>query len=438
MSIVNLNTVVTYASEPSNLQQSGALISLGATTLAVNSYSYCGNLAAVQALIGSGATGNGSEILRMATTFFAQGNGVGLYVLELGAEAAAGDDIPALQTWIANNPGIFYAFLTPQVWDAVDGVQSITITAGGSGYTTTTVAATFTAPTSGVTATGYGIVTGGSITSFVITNPGSGYTAAPTLTFAAPTSGVTATGTAVLGGALAGIANNYGSPNSQVYFFVTTTQTTLANYAGNKAVFALVPSPSALASEFQCAAPFEAWLLNNATQTMLQGMAFRYMYGVTPWPASGQSAAITAIKAANGNIIETAAQAGVSTAMLAEGTLMSGAQAMSWYGLNFFQIQVQRALAAAVINGSNSQPRLPYDFHGVNVLAGVANSIASQAVSIKAAAAITISAVPFATYVADNPDNYAAGIYGGLSALFTAQQGFLKIYFNIDAVQFAG
>ena len=438
MSIVNLNTVVTYASEPSNLQQSGALISLGATTLATNSYSYCGNLAAVQALIGSGATGNGSEILRMATTFFAQGNGVGLYVLELGAEAAAGDDIPALQTWIANNPGIFYAFLTPQVWDAVEGVQSVTITAGGSGYTTTTVAATFTAPTSGVPATGYGIVTGGSITSFVITNPGSGYTAAPTLTFAAPTSGVTATGTAVLGGALAGIANNYGSPNSQVYFFVTTTQTTVTNYAGNKAVFALVPSPSALAAEFQCAAPFEAWLLNNATQTMMQPMSFRYMYGVTPWPASGQSSAIAAIKAANGNIVETAAQGGISTAMIANGTVMSGAQAMSWYGLNFFQIQVQRALAAAVINGSNSQPPLLYDFHGVNVLAGVANSIASQAVSIKAAAAITISAVPFATYVADNPDNYAAGIYGGLSALFTAQQGFLKIYFNIDAVQFAG
>ena len=171
---------------------------------------------------------------------------------------------------------------------------------------------------------------------------------------------------------------------------------------------------------------------------MMQPMSFRYMYGVTPWPASGQSSAIAAIKAANGNIVETAAQGGISTAMIANGTVMSGAQAMSWYGLNFFQIQVQRALAAAVINGSNSQPPLLYDFHGVNVLAGVANSIASQAVSIKAAAAITISAVPFATYVADNPDNYAAGIYGGLSALFTAQQGFLKIYFNIDAVQFAG
>jgi hypothetical protein len=438
MSIVNLNTVVTYASEPSDLQQSGALISLGATTLATNAYAYCGNLAAVNALVGTGATGNGAEIVRMATTFFAQGNGVGCYVLELGVETTVGDDIPVLQSWIANNPGIFYAFLTPQTWDAVDGVQSVTITAGGSGYTTSTVAATFTAPTSGVTATGYGIVTGGSVTSFVITNPGSGYTAAPTLTFAAPTTGVTATGTAVLGGALAGIANNYSSPNSQVYFFVTTTQATVTNYAGNKAVFALVPSPSALAGEFQCAAPFEAWLLNNATQTMLQGMAYRYMYAVTPWPASGQSAAITAIKAANGNIIESAAQGSISAAMIADGTVMSGAQAMSWYGLNFFQIQVQQALAAAIINGSNSQPPLFYDFHGVNVLLSVANSVAAQAVAIKAAAAITISAIPFATYIADNPDNYAAGIYGGLSAIFTAQQGFLKIYFNIDAVQFAG
>lgn len=73
-------------------------------------------------------------------------------------------------------------------------VESVTITAGGTGYTAPTVA--FSAPTSGVTATGTVVVAAGVVTGIVITEPGSGYTAAPTATISDDDgSGATATTT---------------------------------------------------------------------------------------------------------------------------------------------------------------------------------------------------------------------------------------------------
>ena len=47
------------------------------------------------------------------------------------------------------------------------------------------------------------------------------------------------------------------------------------------------------------------------------------------------------------------------------------------------------------------------------------------------------AAVPFAQYTAANPNDYAAGIYNGLSATMVGQNGFLSITFNLDATQFA-
>jgi len=88
------------------------------------------------------------------------------------------------------------------VWlDAVaDGVASVTITNPGTGYTTAPTV-TFSAPQNagGTTATGTATITGGVVTFVTITNPGSGYTAAPTVTFAPPPAGITATGSANLG-----------------------------------------------------------------------------------------------------------------------------------------------------------------------------------------------------------------------------------------------
>lgn len=75
------------------------------------------------------------------------------------------------------------------------GVASVAVGAGGTSYTTAT--ATFSAPeaANGVTATGTVQISGGEVVGVTVTNPGSGYTAAPTVTIGGDGSGATATAT---------------------------------------------------------------------------------------------------------------------------------------------------------------------------------------------------------------------------------------------------
>lgn len=57
------------------------------------------------------------DLVAMVTTFFAQGNSISPYVLELGAST---DDnaVAYLDTWIDDNPGFFYSYLVPRAWVA--------------------------------------------------------------------------------------------------------------------------------------------------------------------------------------------------------------------------------------------------------------------------------------------------------------------------------
>ena len=86
-------------------------------------------------------------------------------------------------------------------------VISTEITAGGTGYDAASTV-TFSAPTTGVTATGTLVLSGGVVTGITITNAGSGYTAAPTVTIAGVGTGATATaaiGPSTLANAAAGV-----------------------------------------------------------------------------------------------------------------------------------------------------------------------------------------------------------------------------------------
>jgi hypothetical protein len=84
-----------------------------------------------------------------------------------------------------------------------EGVASVTIVGEFSGFTLATTTVTFSAPqiTGGQTATGTATIAAGAVTAIVITNSGSGYTAAPTVTIADSDVGAevtTGTATAVL------------------------------------------------------------------------------------------------------------------------------------------------------------------------------------------------------------------------------------------------
>ncbi len=356
--IVNVNAAVTSAPQPSRYQQSGALVSVGGTTLTGDTYQYCGSLADVVALLST--AGNYLEVEDMATTFFAQGNGVGVYVLELGVQTTPSNGVTALSSWTTANPGNFYGYLVPEDWDTA-------------------------------------------------------------------------------GSALNTLAANYSSPSGKTYFFVTTTQATIAQYAATtKAIFAVVPSPSAAAGEFQAAAMFYNWLANNpSAASPAAPMAFRYLYGVTPWPLLNNSTAIDDILSAYGNIVLTGAEGGISTACLFKGTTMDGTQAMWWYAVDWLQINAKQLLAAAIINASNSGTPIPYKQTGINTLLAVINDIETAGLADDLLLSANFTATPFATYVQQNPSDYQAGKYNGFSGTATAQNGFLSVTFNIDATQFA-
>ena len=67
-------------------------------------------------------------------------------------------------------------------------VGIVTITSGGSGYTTTPNVAITTAPSGGTDAAAEAVMVGGTISAIRISNAGSGYTTAPTITIGAATS----------------------------------------------------------------------------------------------------------------------------------------------------------------------------------------------------------------------------------------------------------
>ena len=432
--IINLNAYLTVAPTPSQLQQSGAIISVGGTTLATGDYLYCGSLAAVQTILGT--AGNFAELTNMATTFFAQGNAVGLYVLELGSQSTTDDAVAALEAWITDNPDVFYAYLVPADWDSTkDEVGSVIIDTAGSGITSITLA--FSAPTSGTTATGTATIENGAVVSVTITDPGGPYTSPPTITPTVNSGAVAPTLTAVLASAFNILAGDYASPTGKTYFFGTTTSATISNYSSNKSLFLVVPSPTAPSTEFTAAAFFYQWLVNNpGPANILPPMAYRYLYGVTAWPATGQQSAIQTILSAYGNIVLTGAEGGISNTCIFKVTTMDGSQASWWYGMDWFQIQVNQALAAAVINGSNKQPPLLYDQHGINSLLSVANRVGKDAVSYGCVFSSVFTATPFYTYSQANPGNYKDGIYGGFLASETGINGFLTIDFTLDAIEF--
>lgn len=80
-----------------------------------------------------------------------------------------------------------------------EGVASVTIGGSWAGFTALTTTVTFTAPQlpGGVTATGTAVINGGgAVTGVTITEPGSGYTSAPTVTIVDSDGGAETTGTA--------------------------------------------------------------------------------------------------------------------------------------------------------------------------------------------------------------------------------------------------
>ena len=89
--------------------------------------------------------------------------------------------------WAAKYPGAMGNSLKVSFADSsnydTNSVASVTITAGGSSYTSAPTVTFSAPPAGGVTATGTATISGDAVSAVTITNPGNGYTSAPTISF---------------------------------------------------------------------------------------------------------------------------------------------------------------------------------------------------------------------------------------------------------------
>jgi len=233
---------------------------------------------------------------------------------------------------------------------------------------------------------------------------------------------------------------SYENTTAKTYFFVTTTTGTYTNYTNlMKCVFALIEAPGISATEFSVAAAM--WVLNNynpSAVNLVTPFAFSYVYGVTPYPTVGNQALRTTLKTANINIIGLGSEGGITNTLLLWGTTKDGHDMTYWYSVDWVQLHVDEDVSAAVINGSNNpQNPLYYDQAGINTLQAVAQGTMSRGVTYGLVLPpVTVTAIPFATYVVQNPSDYPLGIYRGLAVIYTPQRGFTEIIFNVTVSAF--
>lgn len=322
------------------------------------------------------------ELTQMVDTFFGQGAQQAVYVLELGPGTPA-DGVTYLETWIAANPGIFYAYLMPRAW-------------GGESTFRTMLA-------------------------------------------------------------------SYETTTSKTYFFTTVTLAQYSSFtAAMKCALLLVESPDVPDTEFSLAAVFQRALNYAPSSTnKVTPFAFGDLFGVTAYPTAGNSSTLAALKAAYVNYVGTGAEGGITNTILFWGTTMDGRDFTYWYSVDWSQINVDQALAATVINGSNNPSNpLYYNQDGINRLQAAAVQQMGNAITYGLALGtlvqtalsaadfqnainegtyagqVVVNAEPFVSYTASNPNDYKAGKYGGISIAYTPARGFIQIVVNINVSDF--
>ena len=128
-------------------------------------------------------------------TFGLVANGISdLQFVGTAASATAGTDNVTVAITTTTRP---YEGQVVYFGELYQSVNTITVTNGGSGYTTApTVTIAAPAGPSGITATAFASILNGSVTEITLITSGSQYTGTPSITISAPGSGTTATATA--------------------------------------------------------------------------------------------------------------------------------------------------------------------------------------------------------------------------------------------------
>jgi hypothetical protein len=350
---------------------------------------------------GTAQTATSIELSQMATTYFSQGNEVGVWVLELGYQNSSNNQVIAFQNWLTNNPLTIYGFLLPRQF--------------GSNPT----------------------ILGSSTVPTAFTNLLKEYQNPEAMEYF----WLTVTPSTM---------NNLGPTYKDVVQMIEApilTDPTQVN----------LNSPN---GEFTMAAMFYNAIVYRASNTnRIAPMAFKFLYGVTQYPQKGNAPLLVSFKTANTNYVSTGAEGGIAFTMVYEGVTLDGHDYFNWwYTIDWVQIQVNINLSNAIINGSNN-PLAPlyYNQDGINYLETVLFATMQDAQTFgmvlgkiemtqldgpELTAAIfggtfagkcDVNAVPFLNYTLSNPGDYKIGEYDGLSTLFIPARGFIHILVNIVA-----
>lgn len=419
------------------------------------------------------------EVKEMATTFFAQGSGIGVNVLELGI-GTVNQGVAALSAYIAANPnvnyidgaqGFYYGYLIPREWDANANFLALI-----AQYEATTSKTYFWVTTTLATYQNY-LATMKDVVA-LIEAPAYGQWAANTLTALSWSGGqATATTTSAHGVAVGQWFQIQGclpiGYNGWAQAQLGTTGSTLIwNLATNpgaetqlgtleQSVYA---SGGKVAGEFSLAADFQHTLNYAPSSTnKVTPNAFAFLFGVTPFPTQGNASLFTTLAAANTNWVATANEGGLSNTIMYYGVTKDGNDFQVWYSIDWVQINSDIAAANAVIDGNNDPINpLYYNQPGINTVQSVLASVLATGVSFglvfgapvqtelnqadfdAALSAGTyagfsvINAQPFVDWQIANPDTYQTGQYGGYSSVYTPQVGFRQIVYDVNVSFFPG
>ena len=426
--IVNVIVKQQVASAPSTLQRTGAFVSQGATTLTAGTYQLLTQLSDLTSILSSGnaiSTITWASSVVTVTTATAHGIPTGNVIQGIisgvtptaysGTFAVTSTGTTTLTYALTTNPGA--ATVTASSLFSLEDSQELlamgtTFFAQGATTPVYVLELGTGTPAAGVTA----------LTTFINTSNFKFYSYLLPATWNTEATAVT-------------MARLYTSTTAQTYFYVTTTLATYTAWAGIKSVLATVQSPSAPVIEFSAAAIFQATLSYNPSASNLASpLEYTFVYGVTSY-STLTNAQQTELLTAGVNYIYTGAQGQISNTLIEGGTFMDLNPFNYWYAIDWLAINVAISLAAAIINGSNlSTNPLYYNQAGINALQKVAQATTNNGIAFGLILSpARVGAIAFNTYVSENPSDYAAGIYKGLSLTFVPQRGFSSITIYLTA-----
>jgi hypothetical protein len=383
------------------------------------------------------------ELSQMATTFFGQGNEVGIWVLELGYDNNPDNNIQALENWLQQNPLTIYGFLMPRRF----GCDPFILGTATTPLKMTNMLKQYEAPSNTMEYFWLTVCSGDTNGSVPI------YTTATYHNLFFPGQ-LGSGGTKGIGSSFKDVIQMVEAPALQdpTLIHVPASGIDPERYD--------IPNYLDPEGEFTMAAMFyNALAFRPSNTNRIAPMAFKFMYGVTEYPQKNNGPILRDFKSSNTNYISTGAEGGISFTMVYEGVTLDGHDYFNWwYTIDWIQIEVNLNLSNAIINGSNN-PLAPlyYNQDGINYLETVLFHTMQSAQTFgmvlgkiemtgydgpdltaainggQFAGKCNVNAVPFLNYTLANPGDYKIGEYDGLSTLFIPARGFIHILVNVVA-----